>query len=63
VIACAAGTLIGITMYFSRHSLTSDPTIEAFVTANLVYRVLEKLRAGPALSAEVDPSGFYALKF
>jgi hypothetical protein len=45
VITCVRGTLIGITTYFSHHSLTGDPTIEAFVFASLVYSLLEKLRA------------------
>ena len=63
MIACAGGTLIGIATYFSHHLLTSDTTIKAFVTANLVSALLEKPRAAPAPSAEVDPSGFYALEF
>jgi cytosine permease len=45
VLGCTAGTIIGITTYFSHHSLTGIPTIEAFVSASLVYGLLEKLRA------------------
>jgi hypothetical protein len=45
ILACAAGGAIGILTYYLHVSLTGVPTIEAFVSAGLLYAGAEKLRA------------------
>jgi cytosine permease len=44
LIAFALGAAIGCGLYFSKVSLSGVPTIESFVSAGLVYLVLEKVR-------------------
>ena len=44
LIAFALGAAIGCGLYFSKVSLSGVPTIESFVSAGLIYWVLEKVR-------------------
>jgi cytosine permease len=44
IAACVAGAAIGISMYYTRTSLTGVPTIESFLSAGLVYAIGERLR-------------------
>lgn len=52
IIACSAGALIGLIMYFRAASLTGVPTIESFVSASAAYALLEKLRAAAGRSRD-----------
>jgi cytosine permease len=44
ILACCAGGLVGMLMYYSQLSLTGVPTIESFISAGLLYAGAERLR-------------------
>lgn len=44
LIACAVGAAAGIGLYVARASMTGVPTIESFISAGLLYWLLEQVR-------------------
>ena len=50
LIAFAAGAIVGCVLYFTKVSLSGVPTIESFLSAGLVYWLLETVRVRSARS-------------
>ncbi|HEY0342861.1 MAG TPA: cytosine permease [Steroidobacteraceae bacterium] len=44
IVACVCGAALGITLYFTKASLTGVPTIESFVSAGCLYLIGERAR-------------------
>ncbi len=44
IVACVSGAALGVTLYFTKASLTGVPTIESFVSAGCLYLIGERAR-------------------